>query len=81
MNNFAEQLGTECTFKYTRIDVDDAEEKKGKEVYEMRFYLLLMMNIEFKYFYDMKIFTVIMNILDKGNYAASLCLKGIRRKK
>jgi len=45
------------------------------------FFLLLMMNIEFKYFYDMKIFTVIMNILDKENYAASLCLKGIRRKK
>jgi len=43
MNNFAEQLGTECTFKYTRIDVDDAEEKKkgkdlGKEVYEMSFF-------------------------------------------
>lgn len=82
MNNFAEQLGTECTFKYTRIDVDDAEEKKRVKKY-MRwdFFLLLMMNIEFKYFYDMKIFTVIMNILDKGNYAASLCLKGIRRKK
>lgn len=39
-----------------------------------------MMNIEFKYFYDMKIFTVIMFILDKGNYAASLCLEGIRKK-
>lgn len=39
-----------------------------------------MMNIEFKYFYDMKIFTVIMYILDKENYAASLCLGGIRTK-
>jgi hypothetical protein len=28
----------------------------------------------------MKIYTVIMNILDKGNYAASLCLEGIGKK-
>ena len=46
----------------------------------MRIFLYLMMNIEFKYFYDMKIFTVIMYILDKENYAASLCLEGIRKK-
>jgi hypothetical protein len=31
MNNFAEQLGTKCTFKYTRIDVDDAGEKRVKK--------------------------------------------------
>lgn len=39
-----------------------------------------VMNIEFKYFYDMKIFTVIMYILDKGNYAVSLCLEDKKKR-